>query len=526
MRTAAITAAVFLMACAAMGSTITSLNPSTLPYRGGEFFITANGTDLGDRFVFDGPAGHFELDANAVDATRAVSWVPAEVMNDPGVYALKVTGRLGDSNTVNFTVYKPGRPLLALHIPELLLAVASSRLGTTIKYEVSATGGEGTVTTNCEPDSGSTFPYGTSSIRCIATDLAGNRADGVINVNVWDGTAPVLELPKSFEVPAETEEGAFVKFDTRAFDEIDGELLPTCLPQSGSLFRPGRTRVDCEAVDIALNPVYGSFEVMVQPRDPGFLQLKVPEKVVEAATSKYGADVSFEVVAFGSADPDPIVECTPPSGAFFPMGLSKVYCTAEDDFGQRAEAGFYVEVVERLGLRMPDVTAEATSPTGTEVTWETVAEGWSEAIACSPDSGSLFDLGATTVECRSTDAKGRRAEGSFTVNVADTIAPHINRIRANSGAVDAERQVVPVQVTVDAIDAADAMPRCSISTLTSEADAAFDWRLRSDLEVEVRAETNRAFRIQVSCVDASGNRSMDSVAVSLPGTGRRRAAGN
>jgi hypothetical protein len=515
MRTAYVVA-VFLLACSALGGTITSLDPPSILTKSGEYFMTVNGSSLAGNVVYDGPAGNFELETSASGAGYVIAWVPMEIVNAPGTYSVTV----GDSNKVTFSVTKPGFPVLKLHLPELLADLAKTRLGTIIDYEVTATGPDpDTTKIECDPRSGSTFPFGRSLVKCIATDALGNRDDGVIDVNVWDGTAPVLEVPKSFEVPADDERGAFVKYDTHAFDEIDGELLVTCLPKSESLFVPGRTTVNCEAADAALNPAYGSFDVFVQPRDPGKLALQVPEKVVEVAADPEGGEVFFEVTAYGSADPDPVVECTPPSGWFFPMKETKVYCSAEDDFGQRAEAGFIVEVVERLALKFPDVTAEATSPSGTEVTWEPVAEDWSNAITCTPGPGSLFALGATSVDCESADDRGRRAGGTFMVNVADTIAPHIGGIRANARA--AAGDVVPVQVAVEAIDAADAMPRCSVTALTADAGDTFDWRVKSDLEVEIRTGANRAFRIQVSCVDASGNRSTDSVAVSLGGTRRR-----
>lgn len=520
MRTAC-AVAVVLLASSALGGTITSLNPSSIKVASGEYFMQINGSGLSGTVAFDGGAGHFELDANATAAGHVIVWVPLEIVNDPGTYTVTV----GDSNSASFTVVKPGKPPLRLHLPEILLKLAKSRLWTSIDYEVTTTGGdESSTIIQCEPKSGSDFPFGQSRITCVARDDSGGRDEGTIDVNVWDGTAPEIKLPKSFEVPSEKDEGAYVKFEASAFDEVDGELRVTCLPESGSFFRNGRTSVGCEAIDQSLNPVYGSFDVFVQPRDIGKLQLRVPDKVVEAATSEWGAEVSFEVIAYGSADPDPVVECTPASGSYFRMGTTKVYCTAWDDFDQRAEGGFTVEVVEKLPLRMPDVTAEAMSPSGTEVTWEPLAEEWSSTITCTPGPGSLFAFGVTTVECESTDDHGRRAGGTFKVNVADTIAPHISRVHANAGAVDGD--VVPVSVAVEAIDAADAMPRCSIATLTADGGGAFDWRIKSELEVEVRADTNRAFRIQVSCIDASGNRSTGSVAVSLPGTIRRRPIAN
>jgi hypothetical protein len=517
--------AVFLLSCSAFGGTITSLNPPSIPYRGGEFFLTINGSSLGDRVIFEGAPGTFELETSASGTGYVISWIPQEIVNDPGTYTVHVSGRDGDSNRVGFTVTKPGRPLLQLHLPELLAVPARSREGAGIKYEVSMTGPDPAGTTiKCDPPSGSLFKFGTSRITCIASDTLGNDDRGQIDVTVWDGTPPVLELPKSFELPGDDERGAYVKYSARGFDEIDGELATTCLPESGSYFPNGRTTVNCETADLSLNPSSGSFEVMVQPKDIGRLELKVPEKVVEATTDGYGAAVSFEVIAYGSADPDPVVECNPASGSYFELGTSKVYCVAQDDFGQRAEGGFVVEVVERLGLKLPDVSAEAMSPSGTAVTWEAAAENWTSSITCTPGSGALFSLGATAVECESTDDRGRRAIGTFKVNVADTIAPHIGRIRTNAGAANGE--VVPLQVAVEAIDAADAMPRCSVSTLTAEGGDAFDWRIKGDLEVEIRAGANRPFRLQVSCVDASGNRSNGSVPVSLGNSTRRGPIAN
>jgi hypothetical protein len=512
------TMAVCLLAFTAMGSTITSLNPASIPYQGGEFFLTINGTSLGDTIVFDGGAGHFELEASASDTGYVISWVPMEIVNDPGTYKVYVKGRGGESNTKDFTVVKPGRPKLSLHLPEVLTALAKTRGGTKITFDVNATGGEGEITTKCDPESGSSFPFGESSIRCSAWDKAGERADGVISVKVWDGTAPVLSIPKSFELQAEDDKGAYPKFETSAYDDVDGSVRVVCSNESGKLFHNGRTIVNCEALDEALNPGTGSFEVFVHPRDPGRLELKVPDKVVEVATSPDGGEVFFEVIAYGSADPDPVIECIPFSGWFFPMKDTRVYCKAEDDFGGRAEAGFTVYVVDRLGLKIPDVTAEATSPAGAEVMLEPVAENWVNPIRCSPSSGAFFAMGATTVDCESTDDRGRAAGGKFMVNVADTIAPHIGRIRTTAGTAIGD--LVPVRVEVETTDAGDAMPLCSVSALTADAGTAPDWRASGDLAVEVRA-TDRPLRIQVSCVDAAGNRSTGSVPLLLGGSGKR-----
>lgn len=501
-----------------IAGTITGLSPSSIPYKGGEFFLTVSGTGFSatDTLVFYDPYSRHEVTVNAIDAAGAVTgWVPQEVVNDPGTWSVYVRGANGDSAPVNFWVTKPGRLPFKIHLPEYITALARSSLGTGIKYNVTTSGGDGSlVTVNCEPASGSMFPYGISKVSCTAWNEGGERDSDSAQVNVWDGTAPVLTVPKSFEVVADSPEGAWVKYETSATDNIDGALRVVCDRDSGTLFPNGRTRVNCEAVDNALNPAYGSFEVFVQPADPGYLKVVVPEVVKAEATDKYGAHVTFEVYATGSADPDPVVECTPASDSYFRIGETKVYCMATDDFGQRAEAGFYVSVYESSFLRGEDLYVEATSPSGAEVTWDIKpSETWAAAVACSPAPGSLFAFGETSVECSSTDAAGEPVTGKFKVTVQDTTAPHIENVRTVVGNVDVRRQVVPVNVEVDIIDAGDASPRCSVTALNS--DTALDWTRTSELSFELRNAAGRTFRAQVTCVDASGNSATSSVPVSI-----------
>ena len=78
-------------------------------------------------------------------------------------------------------------------------------------------------------------------------------------------------------------------------------------------------------------------------------------------------------------------------------------------------------------LHLPaDITAEATSPAGAVVSYEataTDARDTNVVVDCVPASGSLFALGATTVNCSATNSRHKTAEGSFSITVVDTTAP-------------------------------------------------------------------------------------------------------
>lgn len=78
-------------------------------------------------------------------------------------------------------------------------------------------------------------------------------------------------------------------------------------------------------------------------------------------------------------------------------------------------------------LHLPgNMTAEATSASGANVTFSTTADDTNPEhpnVTCVPASGSLFGLGTTTVNCSATDAANNTANGSFTVTVEDTKPP-------------------------------------------------------------------------------------------------------
>jgi hypothetical protein len=83
----------------------------------------------------------------------------------------------------------------------------------------------------------------------------------------------------------------------------------------------------------------------------------------------------------------------------------------------------------RPSLTMPaDMTVEATSSAGAAVTFVVTANDTEDgdltsSVVCTPESGSSFPFGETTVNCVVTDSGGLSAEGSFKVTVVDTTAP-------------------------------------------------------------------------------------------------------
>ncbi|HEX2121010.1 MAG TPA: HYR domain-containing protein, partial [Thermoanaerobaculia bacterium] len=343
----ALLALVFVFVATAHAGTITSRSPSTINVGSAEYFITLTGTDLGSSVVFDGPAGTFTVNINSSTSSSVTSWIPIPVVLKTGTYTVVSRGaRSGDSNAVTLTIVNPNKPKLTLALSDAIIAIAKARF-TGVKYEVGAIGGEDPEPkVSCEPASGSLFPVGKTLVRCVATNSAGERDEGDLTVTLYDPTPPVLKLPEGIIADATQFEGTEVKYEASAFDEIDGELGVQCNPASGSFFRVGVTKVSCTAADFSSNVTPGSFTVEVQGKG---LRINVPDTITAEPDGPTGAVVTYVATAAGTSDPRPRVTCSPKSGSRFPLGLTTVFCTATDAFGERAEGKFDVNVKDTVG---------------------------------------------------------------------------------------------------------------------------------------------------------------------------------
>jgi hypothetical protein len=183
------------------------------------------------------------------------------------------------------------------------------------------------------------------------------------------------------------------------------------------------------------------------------------------ATSPSGAVATYS---------EAVWDCTPDSGSTFALGATTVSCTAPDqETGEPVTATFTVTVQD---LTPPAVTTpgplnqEAVDPTGTAVSFSASASDivdGSLTPSCTPGSGSLFPIGATSVTCTATDAHGNTGSASFpvTVTLVDTTPPVVTV----PGPITAEAQGpdgAQVTFTATAADNLDGpvTPACSPSS--------------------------------------------------------------
>ena len=296
-------------------------------------------------------------------------------------------------------------------------------------------------TVSCSPGSGSTFPVGTTTVSCTARDHASppnTSAAKTFSVTVGDRTPPVLSnVPANMTVAATGPGGAIVAYPLpTATDNVDQAPSVSCSPPSSSTFALGTTTVTCTATDASGNHATASFTITVADKTPPVLA-GLSNRSAEA-TSSAGAVVTFAVTATDNVDPSPSVSCSPASGATFPLGTTKVSCTASDHANPAntsAAQSFNVTVVDTTPPNFSNMPAppvyEANSSVGTAVAFKlpTVVDlvsGPIPAVTCSPGSGNTFPIGSTTISCTARDGAGNIGSATFKVTVADRTPPVIS----------------------------------------------------------------------------------------------------
>src|SRR5207253_2128031 len=103
--------------------------------------------------------------------------------------------------------------------------------------------------------SGSTFPKGTSTVTCQATDASGNTsANCTFTVTIDDEQAPTVACPANITTTTAPDscESAPQTYAATPSDNCPGSTA-SCTPPSGSSFPKGTSTVTCQATDASGN---------------------------------------------------------------------------------------------------------------------------------------------------------------------------------------------------------------------------------------------------------------------------------
>ncbi len=164
-------------------------------------------------------------------------------------------------------------PVISPH-SDITIQLTAPGTGTTTTYiNPTALDHFGTsLAVSCAPASGSFFAVGSTMVSCTAQDAWGNPADPsffAVTVLAYippppaDSQAPVISAHA--DVMATTTGVSLIVSYTlpTALDNVDGSVLVTCSPASGSVFSLGTTTVTCSAHDTAGNNAASTFAVIL-----------------------------------------------------------------------------------------------------------------------------------------------------------------------------------------------------------------------------------------------------------------------
>jgi hypothetical protein len=198
----------------------------------------------------------------------------------------------------------------------------------------------------CSPVSGTFFPVGATPVRC--TDEA--NIGCTFYVIVRDAQKPALACPANIEKSNDPGLCSAVVTYTppTVTDNCPNVGPPSCSPPSGTTFPVGAITVNCTAIDASNNVGVCSFTITVVDREPP--KITCPADVTAVAPVACPR-ISTAVVNY----PPPVVSdncpgvtyaCSPSSGSVFPVGVTKVTCTATDKGGNTATCSFNVTVFD------------------------------------------------------------------------------------------------------------------------------------------------------------------------------------
>jgi len=265
---------------------------------------------------------------------------------------------------------------------------------------------------------------------CSGNTYPGPDPSQCYNILPSDTTPPVLTLPANITVEATGPSGTAVAFSPTASDAVDGAVVVTCSPSSGSTFALGTTAVNCSASDSSSNTVNGSFNVTVQDTtDP---TLTLPADITSEATGPSGTIVNYAVSATDAVDVSVSIVCDISSGSTFTIGTALVTCTATDNASNSVSGSFNVTIQDTTAPTIApqaDIILKASGKPWEQVkfslTTSDIVDGAGIAI-CSPTSGSTFLVGKTLVTCNATDANGNQAiPVSFYIYISYNNAPTV-----------------------------------------------------------------------------------------------------
>jgi lysophospholipase L1-like esterase len=181
----------------------------------------------------------------------------------------------------------------------------------------------------------------------VTTGADGQTTFTPVAIRAADTTPPTLVgMPADVTREATGSTGATVTWVApTATDDVDDTVTPSCAPASGGTFHLGTTTVTCTATDLSGNTETAQFAVrVVDTTAPKLTGIPADRTVASGTPTTFATPTATDLV-----DGTVPVTCSPASGTTFPVGATKVTCTATDAAHNAATATFVVTVTPAAG---------------------------------------------------------------------------------------------------------------------------------------------------------------------------------
>ena len=198
-----------------------------------------------------------------------------------------------------------------------------------------------------------TFPVGTTTVSCTATNNQGYTASCAFTVTIVDNQPPVPQCPANIAntlgVGMST---GVVGFSFSAMDNVPYGITTSCSPTSGSVFQYGSTTVMCNATDFAGNAASCSFTVQVQDHEAPALSCPAAYIGQTSPNTLYGTVVWAPPSEAAGTARDNVgilyVTCTVAvAQTTFPVGQTSITCWAYDLSLNNASCTFAITIQDK-----------------------------------------------------------------------------------------------------------------------------------------------------------------------------------
>jgi hypothetical protein len=272
----------------------------------------------------------------------------------------------------------------------------------------------GGVLVGCVPASGMCFPLGVTTVHCAAVnDCATNRCS--FNVIVRQSPGPTINCPTNpiiATVPCGTNcVPVFYPVPTTS-----SGVAAVCNPPSGTCLPVGVYGVVC-MLSNDCGVAACQFAIEVRPGQGHPPQIGCPQDITVNTCQTNCVVVTYPApIATAGA----VVQCFPPSGTCFPLGINTVTCRAVNDCGTNFCT---FKVIVREGpppvIHCPTNALVLTVPCNSNcvpVVYPTPAVSGGVIVACTPAPGTCLPVGIHGVVCVATNDCGT-STCQFTIEV-------------------------------------------------------------------------------------------------------------